>query len=189
VGKERPHADSFENLASTVWKELSQVAEYTEWYAEPDISRSTWDRFSTATVALRTTTDALFSQLPDQTVCIQEVTYADLQDYSTQLPTDGSGNYPVSAIGKIFGVKSATFDNEQAVRVVVIPENTIDESDGMFSYSSLTDSDGRRPEVNMEPGVLIQDVKVSPNAPSYTGDVFREYLCNDLDFGSLLSET
>ncbi|WP_232745083.1 hypothetical protein [Halorubrum aethiopicum] len=186
VGCDIPEPECIEGVASLVWEELNQVAEYTEWYAEPEISRSTWDRFADATLALRSSKTDLLSQLPDQMARVEEVCYADLEDFSNRPPTDGYGNYPVDALGGIFGVKSSKFDNQRSVRVFVVPDGILDESDGMFSYSSLESFEGTRPEIGVVSNELIQRVEVSPNAPSYTEDVVKSYL-DDHGLGSLMS--
>lgn len=186
VGDEIPEQDCIENIASVTWKELREVTEYAEWYVEPKIFRSTWDRFANATVALKSTKAALLSQVPNQTGRVEEVEYANIRDHSVRLPTDGSGKYPVDALGKLFAVKSSTFDHEQAMRVLIVPSGVLVSPDEMFGYSSLRSFTGSRPEINIQPDQLIQSIKISPNAPPYVGDVIETYL-DEYGLGSLIS--
>lgn len=188
LGCDIPHADSFENMADRVWKELKQVVKYTEWYLEPEVSHSTWNRFSNATIALKSSIETLRSQLPNQTACLGEAQYTVLEEYSIRLSTDGRGNYPVTSLCDIFGVKSSNFDNEKAIRAFVLPDGLLDKSNEMYSYTDLASYEGCRPEISIEPEDLILDLKVSPNAPPYTENVLNRYLVADLGVDHLMAD-
>lgn len=186
VGSEIPEQHCIENIASRVWEELRQVAEYAEWYVKPKIFQSTWDRFSSSTIALKSTKTTLLSQVSDQMAHIKEVEYIDTTSFSAHVTTDSRGNYPVDALGELFGVKSSIFDHEQTMRLFVVPSEILDESDNTFSYSQLESFDGSRPKISIEPEELIHSIEVSPNAPPYAEDVIKTYL-DGIGFESLLS--
>lgn len=178
-----PHGNSLERIATTVWRELRKVTYYSEWYSEPPISWSTWQRFSNAKVAMKSSIDSIQAALPDHS-WISEVNYEDLSEFSVRIQTDGSGNYPVSSLGQVFGVKSNIFDREQAFRIITLPDGIADDPDFMFSYTDLSNFDGGGPEIRIEPNELIEDIVVSPNAASYVEEVILEYLSDEHDFES-----